>query len=347
MLHFACKILPLLLLFSACKNAQSPDNQLSVSIKMLSLRAEPNEKSQEISSLNQGASLQDLDEVSQHEAQIVIGGQLFQSPWIKVKSSNGKEGWVLASGLSAASSNKDWLLQKRLRCYFGPALTERRNALLERFESMQNEEQMLENWRSAQALRDTFAVLLSGRSEQGFQPAFDWLKAALPAFIYQKMEHEQQGQLWADLQSWHAKALKTKGIQDDQFFQTCLVAFSADSIEAFYPAWKFQLSEANAASQLGTGQHRKMLLQIDVALQSGDLFRKELDVFKEQVLEDIFSKNIQYWQSSEKILSELGLLIQQAPSCLSPEEVNALQIRKKMFEDPVLNGIKVNLRSGE
>ncbi|MBC7775727.1 MAG: hypothetical protein H7246_09845, partial [Phycisphaerae bacterium] len=105
-------------------------------------------------------------------------------------------------------------------------------------------------------------------------------------------------------------------------------------------------SDSESASQLGTGQHLKMFRQIDLDMESGPLFAPPLESFKERVLEDIFGKNVHYWQPQEKILEELEQILAHPPKCLNARERETLGIRRKMFEDPVGNGIVVNLRSG-
>ncbi|MDO8365731.1 MAG: SH3 domain-containing protein [Saprospiraceae bacterium] len=345
--HFDWKILPLLLLLTGCKNKQSPEYQIIVSAEQASLRAEPSEKSREIATLRRHETLADLGEVSSFESQIIVGEHFYQTPWIKVKTADDQEGWVHASALRPVREQSDWLLQKRLICYFGKNLSMRRNTLYKKFKNVETEGQLLDFWQESVTLRDTFLVLLSQRPESGFQPQFNWLNEVLPGFIYQKIGAGSQPHLFADFGKWQQKVLKTNGLQDNIFIETCLAAFPTDSIESFFPVWKFQLSESESASQLGTGQHLRMLTQIHQALASGSLFAPQLLVIKDQILEDIFGKNQRYWQPQEKILEELGQIIANPPKCLSAPEREAFSIRQKMFEDPGGNGIVVNLRSGE
>ena len=344
--HFDWKILLLLLLAFACQNEQSIDRQYVVSVKQASLRAEPDQKSLEIRSLLQGQTLVDLDEVSSSETQVVMGEDIFQTPWIKVKTDENEVGWVLAWALSPTRNREDWLLQKRLACYFGKNLTVRRNALVKSLPALQAEDQLFNFWMESKALRDTFLTILRRRPELGFQPSFNWLNDGLPGFLYQKVGVSEMPYLFADFVFWQQLALKTNGLQDDAYFQTCLVAFQQDSIESFFPSWKFQISDSESASQLGTGRHLEMLQQIDRAMQAGPVFALLLSGFKDQVLEDIFGKNIQYWQPREKILKELDRMLDAAPQCLDAREREALGIRRRMFENPEENGIVVNLRGG-
>ena len=346
MQHFSWKIFPLLILLSCNNSGQSADDQLIVQAPKISLRAEPDEKSRELALISKGENLIDLQQVSSFEAQMTVGGHLYQTPWVKVQTPDGQIGWVMAGALQPKRKQADWLLQKRISAYFGEAQLARRNALLQNVEHPETAKALAECWMESMVLRDTFLHLLERRTERGFQPSFEWLKTVLPGFIYQRNEQENQPMLYADFNFWHQKALKTNGLEDDAFFQICLLAFPGDGIESAFPVWKFQLSETESASQLGTGQHLKMLRQIDQGLAAGPLFNAPISLLREQLLEDIFGKDVRYWQAQEKIEKELVDLIADPPKCLNTTELEALSIRLKMFEDPTGNGISVNLRSG-
>lgn len=347
MSHFTWKTLLLTLMLFACKRDQIIDNQLFVWAKNVSLRAEPTDKSREIAVLSKENKLTDLNEIGPSESVIAIGNQVYQSPWIRVKTEKGQLGWVLAWAVQPVQKQADWLLQKRLACYFGVGPKERRNELAKAFEQIETAPQLLEQWQASEALRDTLLLLLARRPESSFQPDLSWLNAVLPGFIYQKNESENQPQLFSDFKIWQKMALKTKGKEDDVWIETCLMAFPTDSVESNFPAWKFQLSETEAASQLGLGRHSKLLYQIDQAVSIGPPYAALVNVYRDQILTDIFDKRVRYWQSKEKIIQELDQLLAKPPRGLSESELEALTIRKKMFEDPLGNGIQVNLRSGE
>lgn len=346
MLHIDWKNLLFLLLFVACKNAKSDESQLIVTVGQTVLRAKPFEKSPELAVLEKGQSVTDLGEVSANESQLDLHGKSYQTPWIKVRSADGNIGWVQAMALKPKENPSKWMLQKKLECYFGKAIADRRAMLMESQDQVATESQLAQAWQESRGLRDTFGILLSRRPETGFQTQYAWLGAALPGFLYQKVGDSGSPYLFADFKFWYEKALKTKGEQDDAYFQTCLAAFPFDSIESFFPVWKFQVSDTKSASQLGAGYHQSMLNQIDKAIESNGLFASDLQDLKEQLLEDVFDKDIEYWQDKEKILNELSQILAQPPKCLDVHTLESLAIRKKMFESPLENGITVNLRSG-
>lgn len=336
------------LFFVFCKNKIS-ENQLIVTHED-ALRDAPGEKSAEIRRLKAGEKVTDLGEVSSFETPIMFDDTLLSAPWIKVQTVDNQTGWVYTEYLKPSAGPFDkWLLDKRLICYFGKQLTARYDQFIASQEE-NSEAEFAARYRESIALRDTFLHLLAHRPDPNNTlglPYFSWMRDLIPGFIFQLAAEGTQPYLFADYQFWQQKALKTSGLQDDAFIETCFTAFPADSIESFYPAWTFQISDYEAASQLGTGVHLKMLRSIDSALAAGDIFRPELMAFKESVLNDILDKNIVYWQSKKLIVKELRQIIEDPPACLDNRDIAALQGRSAMFEDPEANGLRVNLRSGE
>lgn len=346
MLHFDGKILVFLLCLFACKQGQAPENQLVVREDHSSLRAEPSEKSREIAPLRKNDGLKDLGEVGPAESRISVAGELVQSPWVKVQTADNQTGWVLAWAIRPDVGPEEWLLQKRLRCYVGPTLSEQCNVLTKGFLAVETDEQMAKLWSASQHLRDTLVQLLAKRPQNEARLQFDWLNDVLPGFLFQKNTENAAPQLFAEFSVWHQKALKTKGLQDDVYFQTSLETFPPDGIESPFPVWVFQLSETGFASQLGKGQHLAMLQKVAENLREAPLFQTQWMQMKEQLLDDVFQPSVRYWQSQEKILQELEQILDLPPACLNAREREALQIRRKMFEDPTSNGIVLDLRSG-
>lgn len=343
------RYLPILftaLLFCCCKHNDS-DNQLIVSVEKISLRASPGVTSAETTVLRQGEKLTDLGEVSHFESEITFGDQALRTPWLKVKTSGNKQGWIFAGAVKPAENMEAWLLQKRLDCYFGHAFASRLNTCKASLDDIQTDAQFAAVYRLSTAMRDSMVHELERRPEPNGRPEYRWLPEALPGFIYQRAYEGGPPRLFADYRFWGQKAQKTSGAADDAFLETCYVVFPRDSIESFFPVWKFQFSELESASNLGTGAHLKVLQQIEKNLAQSRVFEPELMQIKDAVLEDIQDKYTRFWQSKDLILSDLDKIIANPPTYLSANESSALQLRRVMLEDPEKNGIRVNLRSGE
>jgi len=346
MRYLLLALAPFLLLF--CKN-EVPPHRLVVSVAQAALRAAPGERSVPLQSLKAGETVTDLGETSRFESIIRFQDEARQAPWLRVRTTSNQDGWLFAGAVEPLDHQADWLLQKRLACYFGPTLTMRRNTLVKHPGQATDEVTLALLYRSSVSLRDTFTQLLARRAETGaadVQIDFTWLSNALPGFIYQQVAEGTQAWLFAHYRFWADAAKETTGQQDDLFFTACLTAFPIDSIESFFPNWKFQISSTEAASRLGDGVHWKMLLAIEQAWAAGPLFHPELAALKNQVLEDILGKNTVFWQPKEKIVRELGQIVERRFTSLSQQERAELQLRLRMFDDPKANGIRVNARAG-
>ena len=336
-----------LFLFLFCQNSPTAP-QLSVAIDQTALRESPGDKSRSIRLLKKGERVSDLGLVGPFETSVRFAEGTRQAPWLQVQTADGSTGWLFAGAVVPANLQPDWLLQKRLLCYFGPALAARRNALATPLRDVPDEATFAARYRASIALRDTLTQMLAHRPESGeadIRLDFAWLDDALPGFLFQQVADGTQPWLFADYRHWLLLTRQTDGAQDDLYLAACCTAFPADSIESFFPAWKFQLSDREAASRLGEGQHLKMLQAIDQAMTAGQLFAPELAAWKAQVLEDIFEKNTRYWQPKEKITSELEKIIDTRLRCLSDRDRAELRLRLAMFDDPAASGIQVNCRA--
>ncbi len=334
------------ILFCYCRS-ETTENQLIVSVEKIALRATPGLKGAEILTLRQGEKLLDLGVVSHFESEISFGDEARRTPWLKVKTSDNLEGWVFAGAVNPTVPKDDWLLQKRLDCYFGHAFASRRNTWTESLSGLQTDGQYAIVFRDAIAIRDSMVYLLGRRAEPEGVPDYRWLADVLPGFVYQRAAVGGPPHLFADYRFWLQKAQKTEGAADEAFLETCFMVFPQDSIESIFPVWKFQLSELESASQLGTGVHGKVLQQIDKTLAKSRLFEPELLRIKDALLEDILDKNTQFWQSGALTAQELAEIVATPPACLSATEISALQLRRVMLEAAAENGIRANLRSGE
>jgi hypothetical protein len=350
-----CGMMPIRFLISflavlsvGCQSAPKAPQNADLEVRLPSpLSAEPTESSLILLEMEKGQALQDLGQTAPNETLLSIGGELVQSPWIMVRTSDGAEGWALAWALKPKGDGSAWLLGKRAECYFGKALAARCAGLRQNFAQARDEQALAAHWAEAALLRDTLLGILSQKPLSATDLRFDWLADLLPGFIAQRQGGLSQPRLFADFGKWAGAAAQTAGTQDDVFFGICSAVFLPDSIESDFPMWKFPLSEGETASQLGAGHHVAAFRLIDKGLAEAPMFRAFWEKMKEQLLADIFGPQIAYWQAQDKILKEMGLLLAQPPKCLDIKEIGAISIRKKMFEAAAENGIKMNLRSGQ
>ena len=335
-------------LFSNCKNDRRP--RLKIAVEQTDLRSEAGEKSQAISILKRGQTVRDAGEISPFFSEIELDGHPFLEPWVKVETENGTVGWVFAAAVREAENHANWLISRRLQSFFGKPLATRIASFSEKNERISTAADFAENWRTGQAVADSMNQILPQKAtanDAGELPDFFWLNHAMPCFLTQKVAEGSAFHLFHDYRFWLKKAVATPQPDDDAFIQTCLAAFPTDSIESFFPSWKIQLTDYESASMLGSGSHLRMLESIANSLKISKLFQKELAVFKEALLHDIASREVEYWFPAPKIVEELQAIRAADFPFFSNEDQILLDERRRQFENPSANGLRVNRRAGE
>ena len=349
---------PLLLFFVlsllSCRQTRelNPAHTLTV-VHTIGMYQEPKEDSKVIKPLTPGTTVEEQGVVSPYLSRIYLEDSLYQEPWIQVRDQAGSEGWVFIGALKKDTpeglADAEWRWKKRFEACFGLNLTKRLNAWEDQFDKLHTDSIFALSIRESLSIRDTLNQLMAqfvipASSRQ--VPSFFWLAERLPTFIIQKTNSGQHHQLFLDLRYLSRLAQNTTGQQDDYFVKAWIQAFPKDSIESALPTWAFPISTEYSYSNLGTGAHLTCLQSIDTAWRSGILFQPELQLLKDKLLDDILNRDREYWQSQEKILSELDLILKTSLSCISERDKLALQARYLMFKEPDKHELKLNLRMG-
>lgn len=347
--YFFCSVL----VISGILSCQSPKEPaaLRVILPHTTLRDAPGERGREIRNLVANDRLTDLGLVSHFETQFRLGDQSLIAPWIQVQAMDGQKGWIFSGAVQPKPPDDNWLLEKRMQCYFGNGLVLRRNRWWTTRTSLVTETDFAFFFHEALALRDTFTYHLAHRADPNsaeLQPDFLWLREALPGFIFQRVAHGTQPYLFTDYRYFRNLAIRTTGLQDDHLLEAFAAAYPTDSIESIAPVWTMQIADNEVVSQLGLGNHWQMLKMIDDRLQvPNGLFQPDFLQLKEAVLDDILSKNVRYWQLEKKITAELNKILGSHFACLTAADLDALTVRLAMFEHPSAHGLRANLRAGE
>jgi hypothetical protein len=340
--------LVLLLPFVACQRPERPPVHPLRTLYPTALRAMAGREAEVIAEIPAGVLVDDLGDISPFVSTFQEGQRVFQqSPWLRVKTAAGREGWVTAAALQPEKLQKGWFLQKKMRGLLGHDLSDRRDRWMIHAARLPTEADFAWHLREGLALRDTLLDALRNRpqpDEIDTAPDHYWLSKVLPGFVFQRVEG--QPYLFIHYAVLLPKALQTSGEQDDLLVQTALLAFPQDSIESFFPSWRFQTDETHSYSNLGAGRHFFMLNTIEMARYAGLMFEPELRAIKDLVIADMTAAGVVYWQSREKIGAELKKIIAQNFSCLTERDKAALHQRLREFAEPTAHGIRVNVRGG-
>lgn len=355
-----CFLFAALMIAAACggghppgkeKNAEggSPPGDGSLLVKQphFQLREEPGEGGKSIRGLKPGEKAVSLGEQSAFTTRLELGGIAYDEPWLLVQMEDGLQGWAYEAAFLDPKAGVGLPLPTRLRALFGPALAETAMQYRESFASAHSAEAVAQAMAMGVALRDSLVrelALRAGGSRQT-EDLF-WLKDALPGFVPHLQEDGRAYYLFMDFRAFLPLAGASEGPADDAFLELCLAAYPEDSIEYFYPAWKFQSDEKKVHSLLGRGLHFAFLEKLDKLLPYTDLYGEGIGRFRQQLINDITGKDVTYWESREKAAAELGRIVEAGFQVFGPEDMKALEARYRQFGDPAKFGIKFNYRSG-
>ena len=280
-------------------------------------------------------------------------GTIYHEPWIKVQTDDKTQGWIYGSainfGMKSPNELNKFLIGKRLHSIFGKDNAARLKVYNQSFENIHSVQSFASVYKAGCLLRDTMIQLIESKVEIGEEeelPNLFWLDNAFPGFIPQLVAEGTSYYLFADYRQFLEKAQKTPGEEDNAFVDICLTVFPEDSIEYFFPVWQIQTWDYGGHSLLGRGIHKKVLFALDEFSKSTDLFKEEVGRIKEELINDITSPYVTYWEDSDLILPELDTILQANLPFLQEADKIALQARRAHFEKPAENGIEVNHRSG-
>lgn len=352
-------LLPVLGSFLACGDPSSQSTSDAarayplVVVSATALRAAASERSPELEQLPAGARLYEEGVVSDFLASIRLRDTLWQEPWLKVQTAKGRSGWVFAATVrppeSTPAQAETWALDKRFQALFGPGLAQRRRSW-SALPAPATDTAFAALLQEGLALRDSLNLLtgrMLTRDETSPLPDLYWMNALSPYFLVQRVRNGTSYALFLDFRAVARTAAGTPGQEDDLFAQLGFAAYPTDSIESALPVWVFPIGTEESCSNLGQGQHLRLLRTIDAALRRGGLFRIQHQEMKDRILNDILDKSRDYWQPKEKILTELSAILRERPRCLNDRDVLALEARLHMFASPETNGIRVDARSGK
>lgn len=285
---------------------------------------------------------------------VKLRGYPYNDPWLKVTTKSGEEGWVYGGGVTYGEDlDNDLvkpLIDNRVEKLFGKKLSSEIKAFQNDFKKANTSEEASKVYREALSLREELVKNLHDDIEvEDPQKAanMDWLQESLPGFITQLAAEATMYHLFFYYEDWAKKSRRTVGKEDDDFFQLMYDVYPIDNIEHFFPAWFLQTWDYGGHSELGKGVHNDLLEKMNRLLAESDLFAPEIEQLKNDLINDITNNEITYWYDQKAILAELSAILAAKYGILSQEDKIALETRKKHFEKPEENDIKLNFRAGE
>lgn len=317
------------------------------------LWAEAGLDSEVLAWLSPGDRLEELPAVSNFTSRLKIGGKLYDEPFVKVRTEEGREGWIYprneAFQLPNGRDMAPWLYDKRLRAYLGPDLQEALDGYRQAFRQIRTQTDFVETYRRGMELRETIVQVLEEKTADrasGTPPDLFWLKEVMPGFLPQLVAEGTAYYLFADYRRWLERARQTERTADDDFVDLGFYLFPQDSVEYFFPVYKIQTWDYGGHSLLGRGHHLGALERIERLSRQTEAFQRPLDQWRHQLLNDITNTDVTYWEEQAAVLAELDRILAADFSCLTREDQIALEIRRDQMENAKKYGIEFNHQSG-
>lgn len=326
--------------------------RLTISARQAIIRAEADPTAKEITRYSQASTIDYLGELSTYTTLMRIQGIDHEEPWLKVKTTDGRIGWIYGgcvrfNGLSDQKLS-EMVFDKRLKKTFGKELSSKIKVYQKEIQDVQTTAAFRMLYKRGAKLRDALEAQLNERlklSSSDSLPDFFWLNESLPGFLVHLIDSGGVYQLYRNFAHWNNLAEATNEAEDNLLIAPFLVAYQTDSIEYSQADWRLALSEHETYSLLGRGLHKATLDALQTALQGSSGFEKELNQLKNKLLDDI-SLTSDFWEDQDAILAELQAILDAEYKMLGKEDLVELSARLKMLKNPGKYDLKTNLFEG-
>lgn len=325
-----------------------------VYINNLRLRSGPGVDHEVITSLPENAIVKYKGESSMHSTRVKMRGMDMNARWLLIKTEDGQEGWIYGGGIKPKTTNEKEATKivDDINLY---GLFETKTVL--KIKDYKNQ------WNTAQTSSDFAATYLLGAKIQEEinevlskkvqiedpmnLPDMEWLERVMVGYQNSLAAEGTMFHLFQNYKKMQIKTLQTEGKDDDDFIELQFKVNEIDSIEHFYKSWFIQTWDYGGHSLLGQGKHYALLSEMNSILSKSKLFEKPILKIKSEIIKDILDEHITYWESRDKILDEVGNIINANFVFLSKTDVIGLKAKSKQFENPKANKIEINKRQGD
>lgn len=315
----------------------------------------------EVARLSAGDEVVYLGQLSEFTTPISIQGIAFNEPWLKIRTAPKqageatKEGWVYAGSVKFSAEGRgealsQHIIHRRLGNFFGDNAAKMIDTYSKLYHEAETAQEFADMYRMGLELRDTLTVALHQIDVTASPelPDMFWVDDPIPGLVPTVVDGSVF-HLFYDYKQLAQKAARTVGKEDDGFINLCFDIYNRDSIEYFYPSWFLKTWEFGGSSLLGEGIHTKILTKMNDQLSESFMFSFHINYFKNLLVQDI-TAGMEYWRDQDSILKELKGIIKISQTngfvgvALQEDDFLALQERVKMFEEPELYDLRLNMR---
>jgi len=328
-------------------NSTTDNIELTANLDNVRIRDKAGLSGKGVVTVEKGTTLLYLNEMSDFTDEITLRGIPYNDPWLKVKTSEGEEGWVYAGAVkfdltTVSEEFKTQIVTKRLEKIFGNKLVFEIEQYQKDFATVKTEKDFILMYRNAQKLQKKLNVKLENAYSMydvdNFPDLF-WIDDAIPALNAELVAEATMYSLLFNFKELEVAASETENELDNEFVKL-QIAKNGGEFEDFFAVWFLQTWDYGGYSLLGQGKHVAMLNRMQKLADKTSLFDAEIKVMKNQLLDDITTYD-KYGEQKEKIIEEINTIIDKQYELISVDETIGLNTRLKMFENPEKHNIKV------
>lgn len=358
---YICCLISILFLFS-CKPASSPETNTSTTIDEerdslaitilhphTLLKKSPEVDAENIMVLPKGSSVHPTGIISEHSTRLIINGIPYEEPWLLVKTTDQREGWIHGSVLKLDREENDLSVKKKIFEVLG----EEGMTLLEHYQQTYIQAtdvlSVAQLPIEARKLKVSLLAIINENELISMAPLLlSLLEGQLPGMQVFLLQDSPGLYLFLNFKELADKASKTDGQCDDRLFELYYHIYPIDSIEYFYPAWQLEGSPGKGFSVLGSSVHQSLLGELDELLVCEDVLRQEIDYIRGLIFNDLLHPDVLYWNSKDLAIAELQEIKDSELKCINKETRQQLENRiLQLTTDSTKAGMLFNYRSGE
>lgn len=223
---------------------------------------------------------------------------------------------------------------EQLSAYFKPAQVQWINQYRQDFQQIKKLQHFIKVYQQAVSLEAELSPALGAvyekydtKQKNAFEPNSNFLHAQIPGLKTEIVAEGTNMIFSLDFKTFGSKARQTPEPDDDLFVAAMTEAYGA--VESYPGNWFTMTWDLGGCSNLGSGQHLKILQKSALAAQKNAIWKPYLNKLREILVRDIVHSG-SYCHSQPKILSELNQLLQSG--LLKSTEHDMVKQRKAVLQ---------------